>query len=344
MSQAPEQQPRKNRFSVSRDAHEEYVGNMAYTMNKLSNTFKTGDKPASVGTPFCPTTGFAYGGASMTRLMLASVENGYTDDRWLTFKQLQNHRFDTKDFQVKIRKGEHGVKLLRSESVHFVVKQDGKWDFMEDAEAKELRKQGVDVQSKTLFYPYVVFNASQIEGFPAKENPAPALTAEERNAAIDRFVDCLKVKQEYGHEKPGYEGTTDTMKLPDPGSYKNPDDFYAMKLRLAFHATAHNDRERRSPDDFEAMRGEAFSMLAGARFGLPMPVDGGAWNKEEMKGADKWKAFEASADVSKMIAVFDQFSRGEEPKAKWFPKKEDWPAMTAAQESQPAQSISMSMK
>jgi hypothetical protein len=52
-----------------------------------------------------------------------------------------------------------------------------------------------------------------------------------------------------------------------------------------------------------------------------------------MKGADKWKAFEASADVSKMIAVLDQFSRGEEPKAKWFPKKEDWPAMTAAQES-----------
>ncbi len=271
MSQAPEQQPRKNRFSVSRDAHEEYVGNMAYTMTKLSDRITAGKRPASVGTPFCPTTGFAYGGASMTRLMLESIDKGYTDDRWLTFKQLQNHRFDTKDFQVKIRKGEHGVKLLRAESVHFVVKQDGKWEFMDDARAKELRKEGVEVQNKTLFYPYVVFNASQIEGFPPKENPAPALSVAERNAAIDRFVDCLGVKQVYGADKPGYDGATDTIKLPDPGTFKNPDEFYAMKLRLAFHATAHNDRERRSPDNFEVMRGEAFSMLAGARFGLLCP-------------------------------------------------------------------------
>ncbi len=345
MSQTPEQQPeKKSRFARSREAHEEYVGNMAYTMNKLSDRITAGQRPASVGTPFCPTTGFAYGGASMTRLMLESIDKGYTDDRWLTFKQLQNHRFENKDFQAKIRKGEHGVKLLRSESVHFVVKQDGKWEFLEEQRAKELRGQGVEVQSKTLFYPYVVFNASQIEGFPAKENPAPALSVAERNAAIDRFVDCLGVKQEYGAEKPGYSGETDTICLPDPdsGFFKSPDDYYAMKLRLAFHATAHNDRERRSPDEFEVMRGETFSMLAGARFGLPMPANGGAWEEKELKGANKWKAMEASADASKMIAVLDQFSRGEEPKAKWFPPKDEWPAQATAQESAPA--VSMRMK
>jgi len=53
-----------------------------------------------------------------------------------------------------------------------------------------------------------------------------------------------------------------------------------MKLRLAFHATGHNDRERREPGEFEVMRGE-------------------------------------------------------EPKAQWFPKKEEWPAMIAAQEMPP---------
>ncbi len=346
MSQSPEQQPeRKNRFSVSREAHEEYVGNMAYTMNRLAEKLPAGKRPTSVGTPFCPTTGFAYGGASMTRLMLASVENGYTDDRWLTFKQLQKHRFENKDFKATIRKGEHGVKLLRSESVHFVVQQDGKWKFLEEQQAKELRGQGVEVQSKTLFYPYVVFNASQIEGFPPKENPAPPLSAEERNAAIDRFVECLGVKQEYGAEKPGYEGATDTMRLPDPGSsvFKSPDDYYAMKLRLAFHATAHNKRERREPGQFEAMCGETFSMLAGARFGLPMPVNGGAWEEKELKGANKWKAMAASADASKMLAVLDQFCRNEQPKADWFPQKSEWPAMTATQES-PAEQQSTSMR
>ncbi len=333
MSQTPEQQPeRKNRFSVSREAHEEYVGNMAYTMNKLTETIKAGDRPAPVSTPFCPTTGFAYGGASMTRLMLASVEKGYSDDRWLTFKQLQNYKVETKNFKAKVKKGEHGVKLLRSEDVQFVVDKEGKWEFLDDARAKDLRKQGVEVQRKTLFYPYVVFNASQLENFPAKENPAPAMSAEERNALIDKFVACLGVKQEYGHAKPGYSGEKDTIQLPDPATFKSPDDYYAMKLRLAFHATAHNDRERREPDNFEAMRGETFSLLAGARFGLPMPANGGAW-PDTFQGAEKWKAMEASADASKMLSVLEQFSRGEEPKANWFPKKEEWPAMIAAQES-----------
>jgi hypothetical protein len=36
-----------------------------------------------------------------------------------------------------------------------------------------------------------------------------------------------------------------------------------------------------------------------------------------------------------MLSILDQFSRGEEPKAHWFPKKEEWPAMIAAQESPP---------
>jgi antirestriction protein ArdC len=337
MSQTPEQQSeqqpaRKNRFSISREAHEEYVTDMADTMNKLTGKIKAGDKPASVSPPFCPTTGFAYGGASMTRLMLASVEHGYEDERWLTFKQLQNYKFESKNFKAKVKKGQHGVKLLRSEDVHFVVDKEGKWEFLEESQAKELRKQGVEVQHKTLFYPYTVFNASQLENFPPKENPAPAMNAEERNAAIDKFVACLGVKQEYGHAKPGYNGDKDTIQLPDPATFKSPDEFYAMKLRLAFHATAHNDRERREPGEFEAMRGETFSLLAGARFGLPMPVNGGAW-PDTFQGGDKWRAMEAAADASKMLSVLEQFSRGEEPKADWFPKKTEWPAMIAAQES-----------
>ena len=327
-----EQQPeKKNRFAVSREVHEEYVTHVAQAINAITEKVRAGDKPPSVSPPFCPTTGFAYGGASMTRLMLASMEKGYADDRWMTFKQLQNHKFKDKNFKVKIRKGEHGVKLLRSEDVAFVVDKDGKWEFLNEDREKQLRGQGVEVQRKTLFYPYTVFNASQIDGFPPKENPAPAMSEEERNKAIDQFVVCLGVKLEHGHEKPQYHGDKDTIMLPDQDKFPTPDDYYSMKLRLAFHASGSNDRERREPGDFEVMRGEAFSLLAGARFGLPMPVDGGSW-PDKFEGGEKWKAMEASADASKMLSVLEQFSRGEEPKASWFPKKDEWPAMIAAQE------------
>jgi len=341
MSQTPEQQTeqqtgqqpeKKGRFAISREEHEKYVTAVAQTMNAITGKVRGGDRPPSVTAPFCPTTGFAYGGASMTRLMLESMDKGYADDRWMTFKQLNNYKFESKNFNVKIRKGEHGVKLLRSEDVAFVVDKEGKWEFLTEEREKELRKQGVEVQHKTLFYPYTVFNASQIEGFPPKEAPAQAMTEADRNTAIDKFVACLGAKVEHGHEKPRYDGETDTVMLPDPEKFKNLDDYYSMKLRLAFHATSHNDRERREPGEFEAMRGETFSLLAGARFGLPMPADGGSW-PEKFEGGEKWKALEASADASRVLSILDQFSRGEEPKAAWFPRKEEWPAMTAARES-----------
>jgi antirestriction protein ArdC len=347
-SQTPEQQPeeqateqkeKKNRFSISREEHEKYVTDVSQTINTIVDKVRVGDRPFPVSPPFCPATGFAYGGSSMTRLMLESIDKGYSDDRWMTFNQLQNHKVETRNFHMKIRKGEHGVRLLRTEEVSFVVDKEGKWEFLSDEKAKYLRTQGNEVQRKTLFYPYTVFNASQIEGFPPKEQFTPAPNDEERNAAIDKFVACLGVKLEHGHEKASYDGPSDTIRLPDPQQFTCLDDYYSMKLRLAFHATSHNDRERREPDNFEVMRGEAFSLLAGARFGLPMPVDGGAW-PNEFKGAEKWKAMEASADASKMLSVLDQFSRGEEPKAQWFPKKEEWPAMVAAQEMPPPAPVS----
>lgn len=326
MSQMPEQQPeRKNRFSVSREAHEEYVTDMAVAMNKLADKIGAGDRPASINTPFCPTTGFAYGGASMTRLMLESVDKSYTDDRWLTFKQLQNYKFDSKNFKAKVKKGEHGIKLLRSEDVHFVVDKKGKWEFLDDAGAKALRKQGVEVQHKTLFYPYTVFNAAQLENFPPKENPAPAMSAEERNAAIDKFVACLGVKQEYGHEKAGYDGETDTIKLPDPEKFKSQDDYYAMKLRLAFHATGHNDRERREPDSFEVMRGETFSPCWPGRVSdcpCPLTAVPGPIHSRARKSGRQWKPRRTPPKCS----PFSTSSAGAKSrKRNGFPKKKNGP-------------------
>jgi len=271
------------------------------------------------------------------------MEKGFSDDRWLTFNQLQNYKTETKNFKMSIRKDEKGIKLLRPESVSFTVDDNtGKWTFLSDEQAKEMRQQGEKVQHKTIFFPYTVFNASQIENFPAKETPAPVITPEERYALIDNFIASSGLKVEYGHKKAGYTGEADTITLPDPQTFKSPDDYYAMKLRLAFHATAHPDRENRPMDEFEIMRGETFSMMAGSRLGLPMPLDGGAWPKQ-FEGVDNAKAFESAGDAAKMLSVLDQFSRGIEPKAKWFPPKDEWPAQ-AVQEKPPAQEQSAALR
>jgi antirestriction protein ArdC len=333
MSQT-EQQERKNRFSISREVQAEFVASVAEAMNELAKKIKAGSKPASVSQQYCPVTGHAYAGPNMTRLMLESMRKGYKDDRWITFKQLQQHKFDNKNFKPKIRKGEHGIKLLRTEDVFFTVDNQGKWNFLSEEQAKEARQKGNEprVQRKTLFYPYTVFNINQIDGFPAKEKPAPPLSDAERNALLDKFVACSGIPVEYGSERATYSQEEGTAKLPAPERFANKDAYQAMKLRLAFHATSHVDRENRviSEDgSSEMMRGETFSMLAGARYGLPMPADGGSW-PAQFDGETVREAFAAAADAAKMLSVLDQFARGEQPKAKWFPSQEEWPALIAA--------------
>jgi antirestriction protein ArdC len=331
MSQTP--QEKKNRFSVSRQVQSEFVNDLVDTMLKLEDKVRAGEKPSPAQPPFCPVTGHAYGGASMTRLMLESIKKGYKDDRWLTFNQLQQYKADNNDFKLTVRKGQHGVKLLRAEDVAFSVDENNKWTFYTEEQAKEAQKQkdGPRIQHKTLFYAYTVFNASQIEGFPPKEHPAPKLDDAERHALIEKFAACSAIPVEHD-ERPYYDVMSDTVKLPPPDKMDGLDDYQAMKLRLLYHATGHANRENRIEENmqprFEEMRGEMFSLLAGARYGLPMPTNNADLWKDEIAGTEYRMAFEATADASRMLALMDQFARGEQPKAPWFPKQEEWPAMT----------------
>jgi antirestriction protein ArdC len=284
----------------------------------------------------------------MTRLMLESMKRGYEDDRWVTFGQLQKYKTEHNDYNLVIRKGEQGVKLLRAENVAFTVDEGGKWTFLTEEQEKALRQNkgnGPQVQHKAVFYPYTVFNVSQIEGFPPKEKPAPALSPVERDALLDNFVACSGVKVEHGHAQPTYDPNADVVKLPNPEQFHSNDAYQSMRLRLVFHATSHADREKRELGEdgkLEAMRGETFSMLAGARLGLPMPVDGGLWQRE-FQGAENRVAFEAAADAARMVTTLDQFARGEEPKVKLFPPKEKWPELMAASapKEEPSQAASL---
>ena len=162
MSQTPE---KKNRFQVSREVQEEFVNGVAETMLKLAEKAGEAQKPmtaAPMGIPYLPTTGREYGGANMVRLMLTSMDEGYQDNRWITFKQLDQFQKDNPNLKMGVKKGEHGVKLLRPEEIFFTVNEDGKWKFHTQEEAREIeaqRKQGADLpptQHKTLFYPFTV--------------------------------------------------------------------------------------------------------------------------------------------------------------------------------------------
>ncbi len=352
MSQTPE---KKNRFQISREVREEFVNSIAETMlsitTRASNSSRITDVPP--GTPFCPTTGREYGGPNMLRLLLAGMEKGYQDDRWLTFKQIQKYQEEHPDEKVGVKKGEHGVKLLRPEEVFFTVGEDNRWTFHSQDEARSIeaqRKQGANlppVQHKTLFYPFTVFNASQISNFPAKEKVAPALTEQERNVFLEKFVADSGVAVEHHHGPAAYSHAEDVVKLPFPDSFKSSDAYYAAKLRGFYEATGHSSRENRQTEPetlksraFEEMRAEMFTLLAGAKFHLPMPENSASaqvanWNRK-FSGGDVAELFRAATDAARALTALRQFEAGEKPRDWWFPRPESWAELETMQKQRDA--------
>lgn len=349
MSQIPE---RKSRFQLSQDIQEEFVNGIAQTMLSLTqNPRLTAD--ALVGTPFCPTTGREYGGPNMLRLMLTSIEKGYRDDRWLTFKQIQQYQDEHPEQNVGIKKGLHGVRLLRPEEIFFTVAEDGKWKFHSQEEARAIeaqRKQGADllpVQHKTLFYPFTVFNAEQLYGLPAKKQPTKVLSESERNAFLERFITASGVAVKHHIGPATYSPAEDMVKMPFPDCFASSDDYYAAKLREYYSATGHSSRENRQNGSetlksraIEEMRGEMFSLLAGAKFHLPMPENSAAsqivhWN-QKFSGGDAKELFQAATDAAKIVSALRQFEAGEKPTMWWFPKTEAWPELVEMQKQRDA--------
>ena len=342
MSQTP-QNEKKSRFQLSREVQEEFVNGIAQTMLSLAENAEQG-QPSVAETPFCPVTGKEYSGANMVRLALTAMEKGYADNRWLTFKQLQAVREEHPDLNIRIRKGEHGVTVLRPEDVFFTVEKEGKWNFVSEEQAKGLP----DVRRHTLLYPFTVFNAAQIENFPAKEQSAPAMTEAQRNDLLERFVASSGVAVEHGKGVPRFDHKTDTVRLPHPENFHSSGAYYAAKLREFFKATGHTSREARQPVKaqtlkscaFEEMRAEMFSMLAGAKFGLPMPEHGSAerlrlWN-QTFSGGESRALFRAASEAARALTTLRQFEAGEQPAARWFPKHEAWPELVEMQKQRDA--------
>lgn len=342
MSQTPQQ--KKSRFQLSREVQENFVNDLSRSMFSLAEKAEQG-QPSVGEAPFCPVTGKEYSGANMVRLTLTAMEKGYADNRWLTFKQLQAVREEHPDLNIRIKKGEHGVTVLRPEDVFFTVEQ-GKWNFVSEEQAKSIP----DVQRQTLLYPFTVFNAAQIDNFPAKEQPAPAMTEAQRNDLLERFVASSGVTVEHGKGVPRFDHKTDTVRLPHPENFPGSGDYYAAKLREFFKATGHRSREARQPQKaqtlkscaFEEMRAEMFSMLSGAKFGLPMPEHGSAerlklWN-QTFSGGDARAVFRAASEAARALTTLRQFEAGEQPAAQWFPKREAWPELVEMQKQRDAAS------
>lgn len=357
---------RKNRFKVNQEIQEAFVNEIAEMMVSLgkdSGKWHAGWKQGVSSFPYCAATGKLYSGNNVLMLMLKAMASGYADPRWVTFNQMDalRKRDPEKLKDMHVRKGEKGATILRPEQAYFEINPETKkWRFLSAEEAQKIREWETQeeiegpsrVHSTVLYYPFKVFNAQQIEGFPGLSTNEDPPTEVERNDFVEAFIASSGVEVHHGGNQPCFMEEANRVMIPLPGDFNSSGEYYAAKLHEFFHATGHESREKRLEKHhafsrggkeyaFEEIRAEIFSMMAGAHLGLPLDEGNAAayisfWNGK-FSGGEAKSVFNAAKDASKILTLLAQYEAAEQPSAKWFPKMKDWPDLLDAQKKRDAE-------
>jgi antirestriction protein ArdC len=180
----------------------------------------TSDSPARM--PMNPTTGKPYRGGNVLSLMIAGMRRGYTDPRWMTYKQAAEH-----DWQV--RKGEKGTQIE-----FWDVGRSNEEDGESDADRP---------RSRMIHRVYTVFNAQQIDGIP----PMP-VTPRKPFEVIEAGESILKdsgADIRHGGDRAYYSRKTDHVQLPDKQDFVDAPAYYGTACHELAHWSGHPSRLNR---------------------------------------------------------------------------------------------------
>lgn len=186
------------------------------------------DARKSTAGPRNATSGKAYRGINVWLLEMAAMSAGYTDPRWVTYKQAA-------DLGGNVRKGEHSTMVVF-------------WKIgTVAAETETAEGETVTAERKSFLLRYYnVFNVSQCDGLKLKELSAPLADHNPIEAAqeiIDNMPD--RPTMVYGNARAYYTPSLDIINLPDLGAFVSPEEFYGTAFHELSHATGHASRLNR---------------------------------------------------------------------------------------------------
>ena len=200
----------------------------------------------NTGAPESAITGKRYRGVNSMFLTLAAIESGYTDNRWATFKQIEDKGWSFKktDDGHSLGKGS-GVAIEYFELRDRETKKPfdrSVLDGMDKHEREEYMKENVYPLRKY----YRVFNGDVIEGIPARE-----IRVAEPNERIERVEQLFSYWNEneaqirYGGDNAYYSPIFDRIQLPDREKFISENEHYSTGLHEMGHSTGHKDRLNR---------------------------------------------------------------------------------------------------
>lgn len=245
-----------------------------------------------------------YKGANVVRLWIASDKYGYTDPRFITYKQAAEHGW-------QVKKGSKGTYISFFKPV--IKEQEN-----DEGETEQL--------SYFAHRGYTVFNAQQIEGIePLPEPERFEWDPVELGEAI-LANSGAKITHSEGADGCSYRPALDDIVLPSKSLFKSAAGYYSAAIHELAHWTGADHRLARKlttdhgREDYarEELRAEIASWMISTATGLPFSPDNHAayvagWIKAIKN--DFREIFRACADAERIKEYILAFVPADEKKA-----------------------------
>lgn len=247
--------------------------------NLIVNTLEQGTeawekKWSTVGGQFMANakTNTVYGGVNQISLLFEAMDRGYTDHRWITFKQ-------AKEMGGSIKKGEHGTQIVFYPEAYRNIKDinDKKIYYGYQLTPKEKHSGNYE----RAFIPCIntVFNVQQTEGLNLPPLEAPkTYTHEEISERAEKLIQLTGANIEHNDgDRAFYFPAHDKITLPKKERFETAFDYYDTCLHEIGHWTGHPSRLNRDltggfgSEKYakEELRAEISSLMVAMAINLP---------------------------------------------------------------------------
>ncbi|TKI07546.1 ArdC family protein [Martelella alba] len=239
--------------------------------------------PGMSGLPSNYATGVAYSGMNIMLLWCSASKQGFSDPRWMTYKQAQAEG-------GQVRKGERGTTAIFYSTL-------------------EKENDAGEIEHIPMLKTFIVFNVEQIDGLPlTTEAVSPVETFDPLPQAENLFRNCGANIIEKG-QNAFFRPSTDEVWLPERRLFADAANFYATGLHELVHWSGAKSRLNREmkgkfgSEDyaFEELIAELGSAFLMADLGIVGEVQHESYIASWLKALknDKRYIFKAASAASK---------------------------------------------
>lgn len=198
------------------------------------------------GAPVSAISGKRYNGVNRLYLTSATMERGYSDNRWLTYNQMKEKGWDFKRDEEGYSLGKKaGVSIEYFSLYDKSTKQPfdrNTLDGMTEAERDDYMDENVIALRKY----YCVFNGDIIDGIPEREKHELDPSGKNKRAeSILQYWSDNEAKIIYGGDEAYYRQSDDEIHLPERNAFVDMPEFYSTALHEVGHSTGHETRLNR---------------------------------------------------------------------------------------------------